>query len=77
MYEVGQLIYWSPGLDVAVYYRDDGERIPAPGIIVLGTVEANGEALNVPGSVRVTIDRIDPAREGSSATNLQPHGDTP
>lgn len=65
-YEVGQLIYWSPGPDVAVYYRDDGERIPGPGIIVLGTVGSDVEALNVPGSVRVTIDLVGRTHDGGS-----------
>src|SRR6266699_7221677 len=32
-YEVGQVVYWSPGPDVAIFYRDDGEKIPNPGII--------------------------------------------
>jgi hypothetical protein len=48
-YEVGDLIYWSPGPDVAIYYRNDGERIPAPGIIVLGKVDSGIEALKVAG----------------------------
>ena len=68
-YEVGQVIYWSPGPDVAVYYRDDGETIPAPGILVLGTVDASVEALNVPGSVRVTIELVDPTPDGKSDAN--------
>jgi hypothetical protein len=56
-YEVGQLIYWSPGPDVAIYYHDDGEKIPSPGIIVIGKVDSGIEALNVPGSVKVKIER--------------------
>ena len=35
-YEVGDVIYWSPGPDVAVYYRHDGQSIPSPGIIAIG-----------------------------------------
>jgi hypothetical protein len=76
-YEVGQLIYWSPGPDVAVYYRDDGERIPNPGIIVLGTVDFNVEALHVPGSVRVTIDLLDPIHEGGNDSRRRVRGDKP
>ena len=57
-YEVGQLIYWSPGPDVAVYYRDDGEKIPSPGIIVIGKVDSGIAALNVPGAVKVRIERV-------------------
>jgi hypothetical protein len=55
-YEVGDVIYWSPGPDVAIYYRHDGQEIPDPGIIVLGKIDAGIEALNVPGSVKVTIE---------------------
>jgi hypothetical protein len=28
-YEVGQIVYWSPGPDMAIFYRNDGEQIPA------------------------------------------------
>jgi hypothetical protein len=58
-YEVGDVIYWSPGPDVAIYYRHDGESIPAPGIIVIAKIESGVEALDVPGSVNVTIERVD------------------
>lgn len=58
-YEVGQVIYWSPGPDVAIFYRDDGQSIPSPGIIVLGKIDGGIDALNVRGSVNVTIELID------------------
>lgn len=29
-YEIGDIAYWSPGPDVAIYYHDDGEKIPIP-----------------------------------------------
>src|SRR5829696_4840600 len=32
-YAVGTIGYWPPGPDVAIFYRHDGERIPAPGLI--------------------------------------------
>lgn len=57
-YEVGEIVYWSPGPDVAIYYREDGERIPAPGIIVIGKIDSGVESLNVAGSVNVTIELI-------------------
>jgi len=57
-YEVGQFIYWSLGPDVAIYYRHDRETIPSPGIIVIGKIESGVEALDVRGSVRVTIDAV-------------------
>ena len=57
-YEVGDLIYWSPGPDLAIYYRHDGESIPDPGIIVIGKVQSGVEALNVPGSVKAQVELI-------------------
>ena len=54
-YEVGEIAYWSPGPDIAIFYRQDGERIPVPGIIVIGKIDSGVESLNVAGSVKVTI----------------------
>jgi len=58
-YEIGDIAYWSPGPDVAIYYRQDGEKIPEPGIIVIGKIDSGVEALNVAGSVKVTIELHD------------------
>jgi hypothetical protein len=44
-YQVGQIVYWSPGPDVAIFYRHDGQSIPDPGIIVLGKIDSGVEAL--------------------------------
>jgi hypothetical protein len=55
-YEVGDIAYWSPGPDVAIYYHHDGQEIPNPGIIVIGKIDSGVEALNVAGSVRVTVE---------------------
>jgi hypothetical protein len=33
-YALGEIAYWPPGPDFAVFYRHDGEAIPEPGIIV-------------------------------------------
>ena len=57
-YAVGEIAYWAPGPDVAVYYRDDGEEIPNPGIIVIGRIDSGVEVLDVPGSLRVTIEAL-------------------
>ena len=57
-YEVGEVIYWSPGPDVAIFYRHDGQSIPSPGIIVIGKIDSGVEALNVPGSIKVMIELI-------------------
>ncbi len=58
-YEVGQVVYWSPGRDVAIFYRNDGEKIPHPGIIVIGKIDSGVAALDVAGSVKVTIELHD------------------
>lgn len=57
-YEVGDIIYWSSGLDVTIYDRRDEQPIPAPGPIAIGKIDAGVEALNVPGSINVAIERI-------------------
>jgi hypothetical protein len=54
-YEVGQVIYWSPGPDLAVFFRRDSQAIANPGIIVMGKIDSGIEALNVPGSTKVTV----------------------
>ena len=55
-YAVGTIGYWSPGTDVAIFYRQDGERIPDPGLIVLGKIKSGVEALDVRGALRATIE---------------------
>jgi hypothetical protein len=39
-YRSGQLGYWAPSRDLAVYYREDGFRIPSPGIVMIGEIES-------------------------------------
>ena len=58
-YQIGDLAYWSPSHDVAVYYRQDGEKIPEPGIIVIGKIDSGVAAFDVAGSVKVTIELHD------------------
>jgi len=56
-YQVGDIAYWSPAHQVAVYYRQDNEQIPSPGVIPLAKIDSGTEAFNVRGSVSVTIER--------------------
>jgi hypothetical protein len=58
-YEVGDIAYWSAGPDVAIFNRHDGQRIPNPGIIVMGKLDSGAEALDVPGSVRLRFQRLE------------------
>ena len=55
-YEIGDIAYWSPGPDVAIYYHHDGEQIPDPGIIVIGKIDSGVAPLNVRGSVKVAME---------------------
>ena len=55
-YEVGEIAYWSPDHQFAVYYHQDGEAIPSPGIIPIAKIDAGSEAFNVRGAVKVTIE---------------------
>jgi hypothetical protein len=36
--------------------RNDGERIPDPGIILISEIDSGVEAFNISGSVKVTIE---------------------
>jgi hypothetical protein len=55
-YEVGDIAYWSPNHQFAVYYHQDGESIPSPGIIPIAKMDGGTEAFNVSGSVKVAIE---------------------
>src|SRR5256886_16656007 len=57
-YEVGQIAYWAPRPDVAIYYRQHGQPIPDPGIVVLRTINCRVEAFAVPGAARGTIQLL-------------------
>ena len=66
-YEVGQIAYWPPGPDVAVYYRQDGESIPDPGIVVLGSIDG-AEPLAFSGSADVTFEHAEFVNRGHEET---------
>ena len=55
-YQVGDIAYWSPTHDIAIYYRQDGESIPAPGVIPIARITGSTDVFNVPGSVKVSIE---------------------
>jgi hypothetical protein len=61
VYGVGDIAYWSPGPDVAIFYRHDSHQIPDPGIVVVAKVTEGIEPLAVDGALPVTI-----ALEGSA-----------
>jgi len=50
---VGDIAYYAPWGNLAMYYNDFGY---SNGLIILGKIDGDIEALNVPGSVKVTIE---------------------
>lgn len=52
---VGDITYYAPWGNLAIFYRDFGY---SSGLIILGKIDSGIEALNVPGSLKVTIDLI-------------------
>ena len=59
-YEIGNIVYWSPGPGIAIYYDHDGQSIPAPGIVILGEINSGADALKkYDGTVDVTIEAVD------------------
>jgi hypothetical protein len=57
-YSVGTIGYWPPGPDVAIFSRHDGERIPEPGLIVIGKIKTGVEVFSVRGPINAVIERI-------------------
>jgi hypothetical protein len=56
-YEVGEIAYWSPGNDIAIFYADDGQAIPQPGLVRLGTIDAGLNVIATAGSdFKMTIE---------------------
>ena len=54
-YNVGDIAYWSPSRDLAVYYLQDHETIPSPGIIPLATIDSGTDLFHRPGTVTATF----------------------
>ena len=55
-YQAGDLGYWRPDGNFVIYYLNDGTRLPSPGIVPLGKIDAGFEIFNVPGEVDVTVE---------------------
>lgn len=59
-YEIGNIVYWSPGPDIAIFYDHDGQSIPEPGIVPLGEIDSGADAFKkYDGTVDVTIEAVD------------------
>jgi hypothetical protein len=56
-YAVGDLGYWSPSGDLAIFYADDGQTLPPPGLVRLGTVDTGLVAIAAAGNnSKLTIE---------------------
>jgi hypothetical protein len=53
---VGDITYYSPWGNLAIFYRDSGY---ASGLIQLGRIDSGIDALNVPGTLKVTIEPVE------------------
>jgi hypothetical protein len=59
-YQVGDVGYWPPSHDVAVFYADDGRRIPSPGIVIIGRVDTGLDLIaDAGGSFQLIIEPLD------------------
>nr|WP_242036494.1 cyclophilin-like fold protein [Leptolyngbya sp. FACHB-321] len=52
---VGDIAYYAPWGNLAIYYRDFEY---SSGLVILGKIDGDIEALNVPGAIDVTIGRM-------------------
>jgi hypothetical protein len=52
---VGDIAYYAPWGNLAIFYKDFGY---SRGLIGLGRIDSGIEALNVSGSLKVTIERV-------------------
>ena len=59
-YEVGDLGYWDPSHDLAIFYADDAQRIPSPGIVIIGRIDTGLDLIADAGdSFQLTIEPLD------------------
>ncbi len=54
--DVGDIAYYAPWGNLAVFYRDFGY---STGLVKLGRLDSGVEALQRPGSLRVTVERVE------------------
>jgi hypothetical protein len=53
--DVGDIAYYAPWGNLAIYYKDFGY---SNGLIILGKIDSGPEAFDVPGSVKATIELV-------------------
>jgi hypothetical protein len=56
-YERGDLGFWIPNNDMALFYNHDGSTLPTPRLIVIASISSGLEVFNrYPGSVELKIE---------------------
>jgi hypothetical protein len=59
-YQVGDVGYWAPSHDLAIFYADDGQTIPSPGIVIIGRIDSGIQVIaEAGGSFQLTIESLD------------------
>ena len=59
-YQVGDLGYWAPSHDLAIFYANDGETIPSPGIVIIGRIDSGLDIIaDAGGAFQLTIESLD------------------
>ena len=52
---VGDIAYYAPWGNLAIYYRDFGY---SNGLVILGKIDGDVEAFNAPGSIKATVELV-------------------
>jgi hypothetical protein len=59
-YRVGELAYWPPSNEIAIFYAEDGQAIPQPGLVRLGIIDTGLEVIAAAGNdFELTIEPLD------------------
>ena len=59
-YQVGELAYWAPSNEIAIFYADDGQTIPQPGLVRLGSIDGGLEVIAAAGNdFQLTIEPLE------------------
>jgi hypothetical protein len=55
-YKIGDIGYWSPNNDFAIFYSHDGTEMPEPGITVIGTIDSGIDVFDAEGAITATFE---------------------
>ena len=57
-YEVGDIAYWAPSNDLAIYYKQDNKTIAKPGIIIIGKINININLFDIRHPLLLRIEKM-------------------